>query len=88
MIEVHDQEFTGPVEVDDTHFLNCRFDSAQLRYAGGPQPRFENCTFNEVGWYFHGAALRTIQLLQMQNQDGSGQAFIDSLFRSGNVISE
>ena len=83
MIEVRDQNFTGPVEVDDTHFLNCQFDSAQLRYAGGPQPRFEDCTFNEVGWYFHGAALRT-----MQNQDGSGQAFIDSLFRSGNVISE
>ena len=88
MIEVHDQNITAPVEVDDTHFLNCHFEKAQLRYAGGPQPQFENCTFDEVGWYFHGAALRTIQLLQVQNKDGYAQEMIDSLFRSGNILSE
>jgi hypothetical protein len=88
MIEVHDQTLSEPVEVDDTHFLNCHFESVQLRYAGGIQPRFENCTFNEVGWYFTGAALRTIQLLQVQNQDGHAQAMIDDLFRPGNILSE
>ena len=42
--------------------------------------------FENIGWYFHGPALRTIQLLQMQNYEGQAQAFIDDLFRPGNLI--
>lgn len=88
MIEVRDQVFTSPVDVDDTHFINCRFERSQLRYAGGVHPNFENCTFEGMGWYFTGPALRTIQLLQLQNFNGENQRFIDELFRPGQVIEE
>lgn len=88
MNEVRDQTFSAPVDVDDTYFVNCRFESAQLRYAGGPLPRFLDCTFDEVGWYFADAALRTIQLLQFQNNEGQAKAWLDELFKPGNMISE
>ena len=84
--EIRDQSFREPIDVDGNHFINCHFDTTQLRYGGGMLPNFENCLFHNVGWYFHGPALRTIQLLQMQNYEGQGQAFIDDLFRPGNVI--
>jgi hypothetical protein len=88
LTEIRDQTFNAPVDVDDTRFVNCRFLSVQLRYGGGALPHFEDCTFDNVGWYFHDAALRTVQLIQMQNYDGEGQSFIDDLFRPGHVIGE
>jgi hypothetical protein len=84
--EIREQSFKEPVDTDGNHFIDCRFESSQLRFGGGLLPRFENCVFENVGWYFHGAALRTIQLLQMQNHEGQGEAFINELFRSGKVI--
>lgn len=86
--EIRDRSYKEPVDVDGNHFINCQFDNTQLRYGGGVLPRFDDCLFHNVGWYFHDAALRTIQLLQMQNYEGQGQAFIDDLFRAGNVIRE
>ena len=68
--------------------VDCTFESAQLRYAGGGLPSFEDCSFGEPGWYFEDAALRTIQLLQaFANQEG-GRPFIDDLFKPGNFIGE
>ena len=87
--EFRDQCFDGPVDVDGTHFIGCSFqEGVQLRYGGGPLPRFENCFFAGASWYFHDAALRTIQLLQSQNVDGENQAFIDAIFRPGNLLGE
>jgi hypothetical protein len=86
--EIRDKSFDGPVDTDGNHFIDCRFDAAQLRYGGGPLPRFEQCFFDGVSWYFHDAALRTIQLLQSQNVDGQNQAFIDGIFRPGNLLGE
>ncbi|HTU13226.1 MAG TPA: hypothetical protein VMG08_20220 [Allosphingosinicella sp.] len=86
--EVRDQVFKEAVDVDDTHFINCVFDAAQLRYGGGQRPNFENCTFTAVGWLFHGAALRTIQLLQLQNLHGENQQMIDDIFRAGQLFSD
>jgi len=92
MKEVRGETFTGKatVETDDTRFVDCRFESAVLRYAGGEHPAFENCGIGEVGWYFADAALRTVQLLQqIRNTPGdTGSAFIDDLFRPGNYIGE
>lgn len=85
--EFHDQSFTGTVDVDGHHYINCTFADAQLRYGGGPLPRFETCAFATVSWYFHDAALRTIQLLQAQNREGDAKAMLDDLFRPGNFIS-
>ena len=85
--EIRDENFTAPVDVDGNRFINCRFDNVQLRYGGGTLPRFDDCEFVNVGWYFHDAALRTIQLLQVQNQDGGAQEMLDDLFRPGHVIS-
>jgi hypothetical protein len=87
--EFRDQTFDGPVDVDGRHYVNCAFnEGVQLRYGGGALPRFENCQFAGVSWYFHDAALRTIQLLQSQNMDGANQAFIDGIFRPGNLLGE
>lgn len=87
--EIRDQSLSGPVDVDGNHYLGCTFqEGVQLRYGGGELPRFENCQFAGVSWYFHDAALRTIQLLQSQNMDGSNQGFIDDIFRPGNLLGE
>jgi hypothetical protein len=80
--------FTGPVDVDANRFIDCTFDNAQLRYGGAGHPEFQNCTFNGASWYFHDAALRTIQLLQMQNLKGENNALIDDIFRPGNVLKD
>ena len=89
MTEIRDRTFFGgePVETDGVKFIDCRFEDASLRYAGGEIPFFQDCTFVEFGWYFHGPALRTIQLLQGMNNAG-GQDFIAYLFQPGNVIGE
>lgn len=88
LIEIRDQDVTGEVEVDGKHFVNCRLDNVQLRYAGGPLPTFENCEAVDVSWYFQGPALRTIQLLQAQNYNGAAQELIDALFNRGVVSVE
>jgi hypothetical protein len=91
MADVRDQNIaaSGPIDVDGMRFVNCTFAPAtRLRYGGGVLPCFEDCTFTEVGWFFTGAALRTIQLLQAQNSKGEGQAFLDELFRPGALIGE
>jgi hypothetical protein len=91
MTEVRGRTFTGEtVDVDDTDFVDCTFESATLRYSGGEHPQFENCTVIEAGWYFTGPALRTIQLLQQINNTGGegGSAFVADLFRPGNLIGE
>lgn len=86
--EIRDQSFKEPVDVDGNHYVNCHFDNVQMRYAGGTLPWFEQCTFHNVAWYFHGPALRTIQLLQVQNTDGNAQRMLDEMFRPGNVMRE
>lgn len=87
LTEVRGESFTGTVDVDDRKFTDCAFNTAQLRYGGGQLPEFHNCTFAAVSWYFHDAALRTIQLLQMQNLDGESE-MIKDIFRPGNVLGE
>ena len=88
MKQVRDRTFNGGemVETDGVRFTKCHFDGAQLRYSGGEHPAFVDCTFANVGWYFDGAALRTIQLLQANGNTEGGRALIDDLFRSGRYI--
>jgi hypothetical protein len=87
--EIRDKTFTESVDVDGTHFINCRFQGVQLSYGGGQMPKFEDCEFvDDFGWYFRDAALRTIQFLQVQNSDGHWQALINDMFQPGNFLSE
>jgi hypothetical protein len=90
MAEFRDRTFTGgeQVETDENRFVNCTFESASLRFAGGTLPQFENCTFGEIGWHFTGPALRTIQILQALNDAPPGAVFIADLFAPGKFISE
>ena len=77
------------MEIDGRRFVNCRLEKVQLRYSGGDLPTFENCEVaDNISWYFQGPALRTIQLLQLQNFKGENQRFIDELFKPGQVIEE
>jgi hypothetical protein len=90
MEEVRGRTFTGgeKVATDGSSFVDCRFESASLVYAGGAHPGFEGCSFGEVGWRFEDAALRTIQLLQMIRNSEGGKGFIDDLFQAGKFIGE
>jgi hypothetical protein len=76
------------VEVDGGTFINCDFRFAILLYGGGEHPKFEDCTFGDVSWHFEGAALRTIQLLQLVGAAEAGQALIKDLFQSGKYLTE
>jgi hypothetical protein len=90
MADVRGRTFTGgeQVQTDDTNFVDCIFESAQLRYGGGALPTFAGCSFGQAKWYFEGPALRTVQLLQaFANQEG-GRPFVDDLFRPGHFIGE
>jgi hypothetical protein len=88
MEQVRDRTFNEGemVETDGRHFSKCHFDGVQLRYSGGEHPNFEDCTFTEVGWFFDGAALRTIQLLQANANAEGGRPFVEDLFRPGHYI--
>ena len=91
MQEVRGRTFTGgeQVQMDDTRFVDCTFDDATLRYGGGTLPAFENCDFGQANWYFHDAAVRTIQLLQVfANQGEVGRAFVEDMFKPDNYIGE
>ena len=90
MQEVRDRAFRNgeQVKTDATTFTNCRFESAQLRYGGGALPTFEDCVFENVGWYFEDSALRTVQLLQALGGGEGGRPFLDALFAPGNYIGE
>ncbi|MEA3061908.1 MAG: hypothetical protein QOJ94_1689 [Sphingomonadales bacterium] len=76
------------IEVDGGTFVNCDFRSAILLYGGGEHPKLEECTFGDVGWHFEGAALRTIQLLQLIGGSAEGQKFIKDLFQPGKYLTE
>jgi hypothetical protein len=88
MEQVRDRTFTGGemIETDGVHFSKCHFDGVHLCYCGGEHPAFEDCTFTSVGWFFDGAALRTIQLLQANGNGEGGRTFIEDLFRPGHYI--
>lgn len=88
LTEIRDQNLTGDVDVDGKHFVNCRFAKVELRYGGGELPVFENCEIDEMSWFFHGAALRTIQLIRAQNQNGAAQEMIDIMFKWGVIERE
>ncbi len=90
MSEVRDRKYDAqtPVDTDGGHFIGCTFEGTTLRYGGGEHPKFEQCTFDGVNWYFTDGALRTIQFLQMINASPGGPAFLGDLFREGAYLSE
>ena len=90
MTEVRGHTYTNKeaINVDGVTFIGCRFESAILRYAGGPHPAFEDCTFGDMAWIFDDAALRTIQLLQAQNVNGEAQPMLAEMFKPGIYFSE
>ena len=89
MTEIRDRTYGEGelVDTDGNSFIGCTFNSSSLRYAGGELPVFEDCSFDNMGWYFTDAALRTIQLLQSLNNSGA-EAMIADLFKPGNYIGD
>ena len=90
MAEISDRTFTDreTVETDGNEFVRCNFESVALKYSGGEHPVFRDCQFGDIGWYFTGPALRTIQLLQEMGEGENGRTFIADLFRPGHYIGE
>ena len=90
MDEIRDRTYADgeTVEMDDRTYIDCKFEWAVLHYSGGQYPRFENCTFRHIQWYFAGPALRTVQLLQMLANAKDGDKFLASVFQPGLVYDE
>ncbi len=51
MEEIKGQTYAGGerIDVDGRTFSDCKFESATLRYGGGPHPTFNNCDFGGAG---------------------------------------
>ena len=90
MTEIRDRTVSAgeTVDTDGNAFIGCTFNGATLRYAGGPHPTFQECTFDAMSWYFSDAALRTIQLLQSLSSSGRADAMVTELFKPGNYLSD
>lgn len=59
-----DTTLSGPINIDDSTFLNVKFENAQLIYSGGTPPGFENCAFNGVTFELKGPAHQTLNFLR------------------------
>ena len=58
------------IQIDGQTFRNCHFLNCVLVYRGGPLPSFDRSDLVSSVVRYEGAALRTIQLLQMFNAIG------------------
>jgi hypothetical protein len=67
-----DRTLSGRVVLDNSRFVGCRFKGATLIYTGGVAPQIQGCAFEEVSFEFHGAAGRTLALLQAMGAASSG----------------
>lgn len=64
MSETERQIMQGRIKLDGKTFKDVAFEKAQLVYEGGIAPNFINCTFNETGFTFDGAAGNTVNFLR------------------------
>lgn len=51
------------VVLDNTWFENCSFKDCEVFYSGGPV-EVRSCWFENIRWYFQGAAALTIETIQ------------------------
>lgn len=58
------QTFSGLVRVDGQTYTDCRFQNAEVVYAGGPPPTYTRCGFEGSRLVFEGAADATIQYMR------------------------
>jgi len=90
MQEISGRTFTNEEQVDSdgVRFVNCDFQSVSLVYRGGDHPEFLDCKTGDVAWLFKGPALKTIQLLQMVNNEIPNGEFLASVFKPGVVFDD
>jgi hypothetical protein len=74
------QTFTNTsVTLDDGEFHNCNFTECTLHYGGAPL-EWEDCAIENVRFVFHGAAQRTLGLLQFIYQaTPNGRVIVEDL---------
>lgn len=61
--------------VDGARYLHCRFIDCRLRYAGGEQPEFVGCIFQNCSWELVDKAAATVAFLsQLSRIDQDGGA--------------
>jgi hypothetical protein len=64
-MDYKERTFTDEVEVDGHTFDHCRFEGAQIIYAGGQHPTFIECAMVNCSVSFQGPAARTIGWLKL-----------------------
>ena len=80
-MRIQDQTLTGRIEIDGHHYVNVRFEDAQLLYFGGKAPVFENCAF-KIGCAvsFQKEAANTLMFLRsLANRENSTRIILEGL---------
>lgn len=58
------EKVCGRVPLDGKAFVNAAFVDAELVYAGGVPPQFDNCTFEDTNFIFESTAAHTLAFLK------------------------
>ena len=90
MAAYRNREFDGsaPLETDGNVYADCNFRETTFIYRGGEHPRFDRCTFHSCGWEFAGAAVKTIQFLQLIRGAPGGEGFFAQIFAPGAYLQD
>ncbi len=73
------------VQLDDTHFINCKFKGCKLVYQGGEAPIFDGCEFDlETKIKFNDDAFNTHRCMsEIYHKIGKpGKLFVENIFES------
>ncbi len=78
------------VMLDNSRFVNCRFERCAFVYSGGTMPVLSGCNFESCTWNFAGAAANTISLLSGL-YNGGFAGMVEATFshiRQGSMIAQ
>lgn len=58
------------IAMDGETFIDCSFINCRLVYAGTAEVELQGCTMQQCGWFFDGAAARTLGMLRSMYAGG------------------
>jgi hypothetical protein len=73
------------IELDDAHFINCKFKDCNFVYRGGESPIFDGCEFDSITEIkFVESAFETHRCMNeiYQKMGKEGKSYVENLFES------